>query len=50
MLSFAVAKPPDTLHRRTMVGAADRVHDVERGTVRVGTRLGAMGGEWLKVP
>ncbi|MCE9560680.1 MAG: hypothetical protein K8U57_01370 [Planctomycetes bacterium] len=48
-VSFLVAKPAYTLLGRTMVGAADRDDDVERGAVLLGKRLDVKEGERVVV-
>jgi len=48
-VSLIVAKPVYTLLGRTMVGAADRDDDVERGAVLLGRRFDVKEGERLVV-
>lgn len=48
-VSFLVAKPPYTLLGRTMVGAADRDDETERGVVLLGKRLDVEIGKRLTI-
>jgi len=48
-VSFLVATPPYTLLGRTVLGAADRDDDVERGAVLLGRRFDVREGERLVV-